>query len=391
MHSQITSKAIGGALLGALLLLLLPLTGLAAAEKPSFLAGKVSDLSGTGLSLEKKAAAAGTEFRKTGGAKTYFTAYEFMSRHKIHRGNTDRFPGAYVVNTKESRIRIEEKSRGKNRVETEIEDTPAPAALLFLHDQAKNGEVLDVTVLDTDQTYDFVDAPVFWLGRADNAESVSFLERSFEAAKDREQAQKNLLFAAACHQGAPAYVFLKRAALGPSGDKVRETAIFWLGNYGDSQSLTDLKEIYGKEKSVSVKKQIIFAMQLSKQKEAVEELIRIAKQDASPEARKQAVFWLGQKASAESVKALKDIVEAPSDEDSLKEQAVFAISQLPKDRSVPMLVDIARSNKSPSVRKRAIFWLGQSGDPAALKFFEEILLKELLGSRLHSTEKKWKL
>lgn len=378
MHSQITSKAIGGALLGALLLLLLPVVLLSAGEKPSFLTGKVIDLSGSSLSLEKKAAAAGTEFRKTGGAKTCFTAYEFMSRHKIHRGNTDRVPEAYVVNTKESRIRIEEKSRGKNQVGTgtDAEEAPAPAALLFLHDQAKNGEVLDVTVLDTDQTYDFVDAPVFWLGRADNAESVSFLERSFEAAKDREQAQKNLLFAAACHQGAPAYVFLKKAALGPSGDKVRETAIFWLGNYGDSQSLADLKEIYGKEKSVSVKKQIIFAMQFSKQKEAVEELIRIAKQDASPEARKQAVFWLGQKASAESVKALKDIVEAPSDEDSLKEQAVFAISQLPKDRSVPMLVDIARSNKSPSVRKRAIFWLGQSGDPAALKFFEEILLKK---------------
>ena len=54
----------------------------------------------------------------------------------------------------------------------------------------------------------------------------------------------------------------------------------------------------------------------------------------------------------------------------------FAISQLPKERSVPMLVDIARSNKSPSVRKKAIFWLGQSGDPAAIKFFEEILLKK---------------
>ena len=376
MRAHKMKRITGGALFTALLLLLLPLAGLAAAEKPSFLTGKVSDLSGTGLSLEKKVAAAGTEFRRMGGGKTYFTAYEFMSRHKINRGSPDRPQDGYIVNTRDSRIRIEDKGRGKNQVGTETEDTPSPAALLFLHDQTENGEVLDVTVLDMDQTYDLSVAPVFWLGRAENAESVSILEKSFNSAKDRSQAQKSILFAASCHQGPQAYVFLKKAAIGPSDDKVREMAVFWLGNYGDSRSLADLKEIYGREKSISVKKQIIFAIQLSKQTEAVEELIRIAKQDAGQEARKQAVFWLGQKASAESVKALKDIVETASEEDSLKEQAIFAISQLPKDRSVPMLIDIAKTNKYPSVRKRALFWLGQSGDPAALKLFEEILLKK---------------
>jgi hypothetical protein len=41
-----------------------------------------------------------------------------------------------------------------------------------------------------------------------------------------------------------------------------------------------------------------------------------------------------------------------------------------------MLIDIAKTNKSASLRKKAIFWLGQSGDPAALRFFEDILLKK---------------
>jgi RNA polymerase sigma factor (sigma-70 family) len=92
--------------------------------------------------------------------------------------------------------------------------------------------------------------------------------------------------------------------------------------------------------------------------------------------RESAVFWLGQKASAESIKALKDIVDEPKEESGLKDQAVFAISQLPKEKSVTMLIDIAKTNKSPSVRKKAIFWLGQTGDESALKFFEEILLKK---------------
>ena len=33
-------------------------------------------------------------------------------------------------------------------------------------------------------------------------------------------------------------------------------------------------------------------------------------------------------------------------------------------------------NKNPKVQKQAIFWLGQKDDEAALKFFEEILLKK---------------
>jgi len=92
--------------------------------------------------------------------------------------------------------------------------------------------------------------------------------------------------------------------------------------------------------------------------------------------RRQSIFWLGQKASEESVKALKAIVDDSDEETKVKESAVFAISQLPTDRAVPMLIKIARSNNNPKVRENAIFWIGQKDDEAALKFFEEILLKK---------------
>jgi hypothetical protein len=48
---------------------------------------------------------------------------------------------------------------------------------------------------------------------------------------------------------------------------------------------------------------------------------------------------------------------------------------MPKEEGVPRLIDVARTNKNVEVRKQAMFWLGQSNDPRALKFFEEILLK----------------
>ena len=34
---------------------------------------------------------------------------------------------------------------------------------------------------------------------------------------------------------------------------------------------------------------------------------------------------------------------------------------------------LARTHRDPEVRKQAMFWLGQSNDPRALAFFEEVL------------------
>jgi hypothetical protein len=40
---------------------------------------------------------------------------------------------------------------------------------------------------------------------------------------------------------------------------------------------------------------------------------------------------------------------------------------------VTRLIEVARNNRNPEVRKQAMFWLGQSQDPRALAFFEEVL------------------
>jgi len=42
---------------------------------------------------------------------------------------------------------------------------------------------------------------------------------------------------------------------------------------------------------------------------------------------------------------------------------------------VPALIRIAKENKDPDLRRKAIFWLGQSDDPRALALFEELLTR----------------
>ena len=70
--------------------------------------------------------------------------------------------------------------------------------------------------------------------------------------------------------------------------------------------------------------------------------------------------------------AISDAV-ANDPETDVKKRAVFALSQLPKSEGVPLLIDVARKNPNPVVRKQAIFWLGQTKDPRALEVFAEIL------------------
>ena len=106
------------------------------------------------------------------------------------------------------------------------------------------------------------------------------------------------------------------------------------------------------------------------------DLLRIARDPrVHEETRKAAVFWLGQAAGAAATKDLSDLVDDTSTDLEVKKSAVFAISQLPHEDGVPALIRVARSNRSPAVRKNALFWLGQTNDPRAIALFEEILTK----------------
>ncbi len=106
-------------------------------------------------------------------------------------------------------------------------------------------------------------------------------------------------------------------------------------------------------------------------------LLKIARDPDLPRnTRNQSVFWLGQAAGDAATANLKDIVLDNSIDREVREHAVFALSQRPRDEGVPALISVARTNKDPEIRKRALFWLGQSHDPRAVDLFEELLTKK---------------
>jgi hypothetical protein len=62
-------------------------------------------------------------------------------------------------------------------------------------------------------------------------------------------------------------------------------------------------------------------------------------------------------------------------ETEVQKAAVFALSQGRDPARVDALVKVARSHRNPQVVQSAFFWLAQSQDPRALDLFEEILEK----------------
>jgi hypothetical protein len=97
----------------------------------------------------------------------------------------------------------------------------------------------------------------------------------------------------------------------------------------------------------------------------------------SGSARRDAMFWVSRFAAAKVGGHAEDLAAAEDDDgdeqDDTRSAAVFALSQMRGKQGVEPLLQIARSNRDPRVRQKALFWLGQSGDPRAVTLFREIL------------------
>jgi hypothetical protein len=100
-------------------------------------------------------------------------------------------------------------------------------------------------------------------------------------------------------------------------------------------------------------------------------LVDVARNGSTAQLKGRALFWLAQRAAEEALPTIAAAIDDPDTE--VKKQAVFALSQLPKDEGVPRLIELARSHRNQEVRRQAFFWLGQSKDQRAVDFFASIL------------------
>lgn len=352
-----------------------------------------------GTSLKSKLDAAISRGR---ASSPFWAAYSFDVRPgvavdvEIHNGN-----GTTIVNgtSFSTNSKIETRNLG----------------IFLLYDSSASA-FQRVEIYNLDRRREYSGYPVYWLGRAGNEESLNFLKGLTESNQANRVAE-HAVAALAIHDDQRVDSMLEDLVRRSNIKKVRSTAVFWLGQTPghhpllaeivrneqedtslrkeaafsmgagrDPAAMSTLQNLYGSINDREVKKQIIFAASIINNdrqaaandrgdEEGVTFLIKVAETDADRELKKQALFWLGQKAGKRSLDALGKTIDSNDADTEVQKQAVFAISQRPKDEAVPLLIKIAKTHAKPAVRKQAIFWLGQTGDERALEFFKEILSK----------------
>lgn len=220
--------------------------------------------------------------------------------------------------------------------------------------------------------------PFIWFTEVRPEQSVALLS-SFAASTDFDSRStrrlgRRALAALALHRDGAADRALEGFVAPERPESLRAEAAFWLGAARANAGLSSLRRMSREDPSARVREKVAFALSRSSEPEALDEMMHMARNDSDGHVRGQALFWLAHKAGTKAAGAITEAIENDP-ETAVKRRAVFALSRLPKDEGVPLLIQVARTNKNPAVRKQAVFWLGQSNDPRALAFFEEILTR----------------
>jgi len=239
-------------------------------------------------------------------------------------------------------------------------------------------QVMRIREASENCTLDAGGLPFIWLTGVRPAESVAmlsdFVNRATFEGHGEHGIGQGALSAIALHADPSADRAFESFVAADQPEQLRKHASFWLGAARGKAGELLLQKMAKSDPSPQVRSQVAFALSVSHEPEALNEMIHMAKEDESSHVRGQALFWLAQKAGQKAMGAITGAIENDPDTD-VKKKAVFALSQMPKDEGVPKLIEVAKTNRNREVRKQAMFWLGQSNDPRALDFFEQVLTR----------------
>ncbi|HEX6628834.1 MAG TPA: HEAT repeat domain-containing protein [Gemmatimonadaceae bacterium] len=195
--------------------------------------------------------------------------------------------------------------------------------------------------------------------------------------------------------GVPALIDLA----GDASPATRKSAVFWLGQTGDPRALAKLRKVIEDTREAdgirahavfslgqaadkdpsqirylqsifpratnSMKDQIMLTMGQDKSGGSDWLLERARDQGQDMHTRQQALFWAGQNESTPT-RDLAAYYRSATDQ-TLKEHAIFVLSQRDDDAALNELMRIAQNDPDKRMRSKAFFWLGQKDDPRVTK------------------------
>ena len=257
------------------------------------------------------------------------------------------------------------------------EKIPKGIAILFGFDPPPGDftQPRKIVVANLSMSIDLSDRPLIWLGRAQDEESVLFLEQFFINVKSIKLKER-LLFAISIHDSSErAQKILRDLVVQSDHERLRASAAFFLGERNRDEDISLLQKVILHDRSREVREKAVFGLSRMESDAAVDALIALARHGEETDMKEKALFWLSEKASERVVPTLREIA-AGDQEIEIQRQAVFALSRLKHGDGVKELIEIAKNHKVPEIRRQAIFWLGRSEDDRAIDFLVELVRRK---------------
>ena len=274
---------------------------------------------------------------------------------------------------------------------------------LFLLREPSSNQITRMEVYNLERKREYSGYPVYWLGRANNEESLNYL-RAIAAATPLDSLSERAVLGIALHDDARVGGMLKNFVSSSPNPRIRSTSVYWLGQVGGEQAflatlvrndaedkkirrsaahaigqsrergtIATLQGLYDSVKDVEVRRSVISAAGNSlDQQPAFTFLLSVAKNDADWESRRTAVRQLGHFQREDAAEELMKIYTNDASIE-VKRAALRSLAETKNPRAHARLLDVARTESNAELRKTAIRVIGERGEAAVddlLKLFD---------------------
>jgi HEAT repeat protein len=243
---------------------------------------------------------------------------------------------------------------------------------IFVISQKRTAETEDILlgVARGDPDNDVRQQAVFWLSQVGSDRAVTALDSIMRGSSDEELRDKALFALSQIHGPRSLQILRDVAAREDAPEESRARAVFWLGQRHDTESASFLRELYGRTTSAELKERILFSLSQMHSSENSRWLLDLAVNPSEGVELRKKALFWAGQSGAD-IGDLVRLYDRTTDRD-IKEQLIFVFSQR-YPAALDKMIDIARHETDRELRNKAVFWLGQSRDPRATQALLEII------------------
>ncbi len=204
------------------------------------------------------------------------------------------------------------------------------------------------------------------LSNSDADRAVPLLEGLLGNPKMSPRLKERALFVLAQSRSDKAHEIVGRYAKGGSNPDLQLTAVQYLGTYRSAESRQLLSEVYSSVSDTNVKRAVLRSFEMSHD---IDHLTGIAKSEQNMELRREAVRQLGNIRQDQAVTSLVAIYGSETDRNIKSE----ILNSLANEGAIKPMIECARKEKDPELKRIAVRRLGETKSKEALDFIEELL------------------